>query len=229
LELLALREIVLEEVLNIHTFAHEDLLAVHGHQCLVAERVLLLELVVNHWVVGCPRKLFEVGAGVSHRWVVLDHLLVAADLSAITNVGSMHSDSLHFKYLFPVSLVPTVLVNVHDELVLILKNLINTCFNLELTILQMAILNLLLLGTGEIFSAEFIRIIIKDILGKRFIENLIISSSSNFELPCLEQLVLLLQLLQSLFLGQDPFLVRNGLRYIGRWNGLANVLLRLLI
>lgn len=93
------------------------------------------------------------------------------------------------------SLVPAVLVNVHDQLMLILQNLIDTCLDLKLIILQMAILSLLLLGTGEIFSAKFIRFIIKDLFGERFIENLIISSSSNFELPCLEQLVLLLQLL----------------------------------
>lgn len=94
------------------------------------------------------------------------------------------------------SLVPTVLVNVHDQLMLVLKNLIDSCLNLMVISLRMAILLLLLLGTREKhLSAEFIRFIIKDLFGKRFIENLVISSSSNFELPCLEQLVLLLQLL----------------------------------
>ena len=229
MELLRLREIVLEQVFDVHAFAHKNLLAVHGHQCLVAEGILLLELIVNYRVVCCPWKLFEVGACVSHRWVVLDDFLVAADLGAISDSGSLHSDSLHFKYLFPMSLVPTVLVDVHDQLVLVLENLINSCLNLKLIIFQMAVLNLLLLRTREIFSAEFIRIVIKDLFGERLIENLVVSTSSYFELPCFEQLVLLLQLLQSLFLGQDPLLIRNGLRYISRWNGLAIVLLRLLI
>tara|TARA_B110000305_G_C19452375_1_gene648713 strand:- start:2654 stop:3301 length:648 start_codon:yes stop_codon:yes gene_type:complete len=214
LELLRLREIVLEEVFDVHAFAHKNLLAVHGHQCLVAEGILLLELIVNYRVVCCPWQLFEVGACVSHRWVVLDDFLVAADLGTISNSGSLHSDSLHFKYLFPMSLVPTVLVDVHDQLVLVLENLIDSCLNLKLIIFQMAVLNLLLLGTREIFSAEFIRIVIKDLFGERLIENLVVSTSSYFELPCFEQLVLLLQLLQSLFLGQDPLLIRNGLRYI---------------
>lgn len=224
---MSLRKIVVEDVLHVHALAHKNLLTVHRHKRLVAERIVLFELVVNHWVICCPRQLFEVRTCICYRWIVLNQFFVGADLGSISNVGSLNSDSLHLKEMLSVPLVPAVFVDVHDELLLIHQNLVNSCLDLKLIILG-AVLYLLLLGS-HVVATKLIRIIIKHFFRERLAEDVVVSSSSHFELSGFEKLVFLLQLLQFLFLGQDSLLIRNCLGNTWRLNWLLIVKFLLLI